>query len=72
MKVRYEILSSECYDKNGKTVLWVLFFDGKEFILDKEDLFTIADILKEFFEGMDDTEGVMFPLLNRQKVISEA
>jgi len=41
-------------------------FDGKEFVLGKEDLLEIANILKTVFEGIDDTEGVIFPLGNRE------
>ena len=70
--MRYEILHTEYYDKKGKTVLWSLFFNGEQFDLDKDDLLTIAEILKTVFEGMDNTEGVIFPLLNREKVINGA
>jgi len=52
--------------ENGKTAFVGLLFDGKEFVLDKEDLLEIANILKTVFEGMDDTEGVIFPLGNRE------
>lgn len=72
MKVRYEILHSEYYDKKGKTILWSLFFDGVQFDLDKEDLLTLVDILKTFFEGMDEGEGVIFPLGNRERVMKNA
>ena len=72
MKVRYEIEHTEYYDKKGKTVLWSLFFDRVQFDLDKEDLLTIVNILKTVFEGMDDTEGVIFPLWNRERVMKTA
>ena len=68
--MKYEIEHTEYYDKKGKTVLWSLFFDGVQFDLDKEDLLTIADILKTVYEGMDDTDGVIFPLLNREIVMN--
>ena len=71
MKVKYEIEHTEYYDEKGKTVLWSLFFDGVQFDLDKDDLLVIANILKTVFENMDDTEGVIFPLLNREKVMKK-
>ena len=52
--------------ENGKTAFVGLLFDGKEFVLGKEDLLEIANILKTVFEGIDDTEGVIFPLGNRE------
>jgi len=55
--------------KKHKTVLWSLFFDGMQFDLNKDDLLKIADIVKTVFENMDDTEGVIFPLGNREKVM---
>ena len=69
--MKYEIEHTEYYDKKGKTVLWSLFFDGKEFVLDKDDLLTIANIVKTVFENMD-KEGVIFPLGNRERVMKEA
>lgn len=72
MKVRYEILHTEYFDEKGKTVLWSLFFDGKEFVLDKEDLIEIADIVKTVFENMKGAEGVDLPLLNRERVMKNA
>ena len=71
MKVKYEIKHTEYYDKQGKTVLWSLFFDGMQFDLDKDDLLTIANIVKTVFENMD-KEGVIFPLGNREIVMKEA
>ena len=47
-----------------------LFFDGVEYVLDKEDLTAIDDILKTVSEGMDDLEGVVFPLLYREIVMN--
>ena len=38
--------------------------------MDKEDLTAIDDILITVFEGMADPEGVIFPLLNREKVMN--
>ena len=70
--MRYEILHTEYYDENGNAILWSLLFDGQEFVLDMDDLLTIANILKTFFEDMGVTEGVIFPLVNRQKVINGA
>jgi len=40
--------------------------------LDKEDLLEIANVLKTVFDNMDDTEGVIFPLGNREIVMKEA
>ena len=69
--MKYEIEHTEYYDKKGRTVLGSLFFDGVQFDLDKEDLLTIADIVKTVFENMD-KEGVIFPLGNREIVMKEA
>ena len=57
--------------ENGKTAFVGLLFDGKEFVLGKEDLLEIANILKTVYEGMDDTEGVIFPLRNPEKVMKK-
>jgi len=70
--MKYEIEHTEYYDKNGKTILWSLFFDGEQFDLDKEDLLTIAEICKTVWGNMDDKEGVIFPLGNHEKVMKEA
>lgn len=69
--MRHEIEYTEYFDEKGKTVLWSLFFDGKQFDLDIDDLITIANILKTVYENMDKIEGVDFPLLNRERVMSE-
>jgi len=56
----------------AKTAFVGLFFDGQEFVLDKEDLLAIEDILKTVFESMGDKGGVIFPVENREKVMSRA
>ena len=58
--MKYEIEHTEYYDEKYKVTLWGLLFDGQEFVLDKEDLLTIADIVKTVFEDMDNTEGLAF------------
>ena len=55
---------------NGKTAFVGLLFDGKEFVLDKEGLLTIDDILKTVFEGMLGPEVVGCPRGNREKVMN--
>jgi hypothetical protein len=47
-------------------------FDGKEYVLDKEDLLAIEDILKTVFENTDYEDGVLFPVENRENVMSRA
>ena len=50
--------------------LFILISSAREYVLDKEDLTAIDDILITVFEGMADPEGVIFPLLNREKVMN--
>lgn len=56
--------------ENRKTVFIGIFFDGQEFVLNKEDLQAINDILITVFDGMTDPERSGFPLLNREKVMN--
>ena len=56
--------------ENGKTTFVGLFFDGQEFVLDKEGLLAIDDVFKTVSEGMGDPEGVIFPLLYREIVMN--
>ena len=63
----YELLRAR---KNGKTAFVGLLFNEKEFVLDKEDLLAIDNILKTVSEGMGDPEVVGCPLLYREIVMN--
>ena len=60
----------EYYDQEGKTNFVGLFFDGQEFVCDKEDLVAIDDILKTVMDGLADPHGVDQPLINREIVMN--
>ena len=69
--MRYEILHSEYYNREGKTEFVALFFDGQQFLCDKEDLIAIDDILKEVMDNFEDPESVDSPIINREKVMNK-